>query len=348
MSEETEQSSNTYKPRKINKSFLIDLDALKYSAAHGAQTDYIYAENIHTGEQTYAKSTTEFWGKGKHPETPGGVLAIRNFENNTDWKKTDFIIHKNTKLEDVQVVYNSIDSKIKWLTSISGKKRWQGFVGEGQSFRVGLSTLWEYKGRRPSKPHYFKEAIDYIKAEYNPEIVTDIEVDDRLVMIAHKRNNYCIVGSDKDYYGNEVNYLPIGLYKHVRCQGFGELSRENYKGKINGYGRLWKYFQILFGDIVDNYKANCFSELEWGEVSAYEALRFCKDDKQAWKVLVECFKKLYPEKKVVKGWRGEDIEIDWFYVLQEMTNMAHMHRWDNDLIDVEKVLIKLGIECGRK
>jgi hypothetical protein len=35
--------------------------------------------------------------------------------------------------------------------------------------------------------------------------------------------------------------------------------------------------------------------------------------------------------------------IDWQYVMQEMFNMAHMHRWKDDYINVGKVIEKMGI-----
>jgi hypothetical protein len=113
---------------------------------------------------------------------------------------------------------------------------------------------------------------------------------------------------------------------------------------VKGYGRLFKYFQIISQDDVDNYKANCFSDVSWGEKSAYKVLVDCKTDEEAWQVMLDTFKMLYPEPKKVIGWREEEIQIDFMYVFQEMVNMAHLHRWDNDFINVPEVLTKLQID----
>jgi hypothetical protein len=45
----------------------------------------------------------------------------------------------------------------------------------------------------------------------------------------------------------------------------------------------------------------------------------------------------------VKGWRGDEFEIDWKYVLNEQFQMARMLRFDGDSIHVDDVLNKMGI-----
>jgi hypothetical protein len=59
---------------------------------------------------------------------------------------------------------------------------------------------------------------------------------------------------------------------------------------------------------------------------------------------VNIFKELYPEPKIVTGWRGDKIEVDWLYVMQEMFTMAHMLRSENDSVDIKSVLDKLEVE----
>ena len=128
----------------------------------------------------------------------------------------------------------------------------------------------------------------------------------------------------------------------VNCNKFGHLFLDS-KGKVRGEGRIHLYFQMASEDDTDNYKANCFSDVKWGAKSAYKALVDCTSDKEAWQVLVETFKKLYPEPKVVKGWRGDEFEIDWKYVLNEQFQMARMLRFDGDNIHVDEVLTKMGV-----
>jgi len=109
---------------------------------------------------------------------------------------------------------------------------------------------------------------------------------------------------------------------------------------------MFKLFQVCSSDTSDNYAANCVSDLKWGDKSAYKALKDCRDDKELFQAAVDIFKKLYPEPKVVTGWRGNEIDINWLYVMQECFHMAHMHRWPSDFVEVKEVLSKMGIVDG--
>ena len=82
----------------------------------------------------------------------------------------------------------------------------------------------------------------------------------------------------------------------------------------------------LAGDSADSYKANCFSDLDFGDKSMYKVLKDCKNDKESLQAVGEAFQLMYPETKTVVGWRGNEFEIDWKYVLNEMWSMAHMLR----------------------
>jgi hypothetical protein len=124
-------------------------------------------------------------------------------------------------------------------------------------------------------------------------------------------------------------------------EGLGKLWLDK-KGDVDGCGRMWLYFQVGSSDSADNYAANCFSDTKWGPKSAYEYLKDCTTDKQAFEALVRIFKKLYPERKVVDGCKGK-VEIDWLYVMQECFTMAMMLRKPDDKIDVKSTLEKLGV-----
>jgi hypothetical protein len=79
-------------------------------------------------------------------------------------------------------------------------------------------------------------------------------------------------------------------------EGFGELSLVK-RGKLNtvdGYGRLFGYWQVAYGDPVDNYYANSASHLPWGPMNAYKALKDCKSDEEALKALIAVYRHLYP------------------------------------------------------
>lgn len=331
---------------------LFDLDAIKYTCSAVGQKNSIKAILKSSGDEFEFKTRTEMYGRTK--TKVAGWLGDYNLEKDLNLTQEDFIIEDVVVPEPIQNVLHTVNMKIQDSINLSKVKTWNGFMGEGDSFRVELSTLKKYKdGRATVKPYHFEEVVDYIKRKYKPEIVTGIETDDKLIMLGDNKKDVVLLVNDKDYKGYNVNVFDINKPEDgvLNCSGLGKLwlkERIDSKGKIvrnvKGYGRLFKYWQIISEDSVDNYKANCFSDVSWGEKSAYSVLVDCKTDVEAWKVMLDTFKLLYPEPKTVIGWREKPIEIDSLYVFQEMVNLAHLHRWENDYLRVTDILTKMGIE----
>lgn len=130
----------------------------------------------------------------------------------------------------------------------------------------------------------------------------------------------------------------------VNGNQFGKLWL-NDKGDVRGIGRMFLLWQTLNGDTSDCYKANCFSDMKWGDKAAYNHLVGATNDKEAFERLVSGFKLLYPEPKKVVGWRGDEIEIDYLYVAQECFTMARMlRRKDEGEIMLKDVFDRLGVD----
>jgi len=338
---------------------IIDLDMVKYTLASVGEETSLKVTNKNTQVSKVFKNKTAFWGR-KKKEFGGelgdwlSLLEIEEERSKEDLLKLfDFeILQEQT--EPLDHILHSCKVFIDKALKDIGAKKIVAFAGKGDSFRVELSTLKEYKGPRKGmvKPLLLDKVTDYLVKKYKGEVVTGIEADDKLVWEyierTQKGEKCVVIAEDKDMYGT-----PIKLYNPKRpsegiinCNGFGELRIEGQapNEKIKGHGRLFKYFQIISDDDVDNYKANCCSDVRWGAKSAYKALKDCTTDKEAWQVMVDVFKKLYPEPKEVEGWRGDQVGINWLYVMQEMVDMAHIHRKQDDFIDVETTLKKLEIE----
>jgi hypothetical protein len=99
------------------------------------------------------------------------------------------------------------------------------------------------------------------------------------------------------------------------------------------------------GDSSDNYFANSANpDVKWADMSAYNVLKDAKNDKEAWEALVRGYKTIYPAPRKIVGWRGDEIEVDALYMLQENFSLAKMLRWKGDKVDVKQVLDKLGVE----
>lgn len=290
------------------------------------------------------KSRTEFWGHYK--KKAGGFLATMNKE------RTSILLPEEFDIEDVRVaepianVLHTAKTMVEGDLYLSGAKSFEAYLGEGDSFRVGVSTLLKYKDRDPSaKPLALDAVTEYLHNKFKAEMVRDIEADDMCNIAAYNNPNAFTIIEDKDYWGCPVNVYDINRRERgiVNCNKLGHLFLDN-KGKVRGEGRIHFYFQVISEDTIDNYKANCFSEVKWAAKSAYNALVGCKTDKECFQVMVDTFKMLYPEPKMVIGWRGMPILIDWFYVMQEMIWMAHMKRTvDEPLLDVRDILDRMGI-----
>lgn len=327
---------------------VLDIDWVKYTAASVGETRTVLVKHLPTGREKEFTNRTEFWGRGK--KTTGWLgeqNEIRIEKGLEPFTADEFEITDVQTPEPIENVLHTVKLMVETALNESGATSYKAILGKGDSFRVERSTLMEYKGNRKDslKPLLLDDVIEYIIKKYNPIIVEDIEADDMCVMECYGKDNHFIIGVDKDHYAQPVKFYNVNKPEEGIVDGnqFGKLWIDE-KGKVRGVGRMFLYFQIASGDSADNYKANCFSNTKWGDKSAYNALVDCTNDKEAWEALVKIYKKLYPEPKIVVGWRGDEIDIDWLYVLEENFTMARMLRYDGDEILVKDILDKYGID----
>lgn len=337
------------KPKLIDgdKTAVIDLDFVKYSAASVGDRRWIEVTHNETGKKREFDGREQFWGR----VGSGGWFSATNQKRLSKGlvllKTEDFTIEDKIEAsEPIENILHTAKLMVDGALKASGAEQYIAYYGKGDSFRVELSTLLEYKGQRTAlKPTYLDDVTEYLAHKFNGIKVTGIEADDAVVMECWGKPNYFILGIDKDYRGSGVNFFDVNNPSEgvIDTSGLGELRLKD-NGKVTGKGLLFKLWQICSEDNVDNYKANCFSKIKWGAKSAYKALVDCKSEQEAWQATVDVFKKLYPEPVKVKGWRGDIILIDWLYVLQEMYNMAHLQRWENDTSLITDILKGYGVD----
>ena len=329
---------------------VLDLDMYKYQAAHVGEKKSIVVTHKTEGWSEPYKTRTDFWGHYK--KKAGGALADKNNKRDSPYLPDEFDIEDIQTPEPIANVLHTVKSMVDGDLFESDAKSYEGYIGTGDSFRVELSTLLKYKGNRdvenaPPKPLALDAVTEYLFKKYKAEEVTGIECDDKCVISAYKDPTKFVIIEDKDYWNSAINVYDVNQRHRgiVNCDKLGYLFLDDKK-KVRGEGRIHMYYQILSEDTVDNYKANCFSDVPWASKGAYNALKDCKTDKECFQVMVDCFKVLYPDEyKTVKGWRGNDIAIDWYYVMQEMFWMAHMKRTETEsLIILSDVLDKLGVQ----
>jgi hypothetical protein len=326
---------------------VIDLDPCKYAVSSVSEKRTIKVVHRVSGDEYDCKTRTEWYGHYK--KKAGGKLAEINKALSDDCKQLpeDFDIIDIVTPEPLSFALHTAKAFTDDILKASGCKTYSALIGSGDSWRVEASTLLKYKANRAQtqKPYHYDAVTNYLIQKYQAEVVTDLEVDDRLVIDTWGKPGTFSVAREKDIYSYAMHFFDYSSPGKGIQNGnqFGELYL-NDKGEVKGIGRKHWMWQVCSSDTSDNYKANCFSDTDWGDKGAYNALLSASNDKELFQAGVDVFKMLYPEPKTVVGWRGDNILITWDYVMQEMMTMAWMLRHENDTVPLLKTLDKLGVK----
>lgn len=348
-----------------------DIDFILFAAASVAEEKYITAVHTPTGMELELENRTQLWGH--HGKKSGGWIGDQNdLSQNDYYKASDFVVTEcqrprpfrikgkdgepDTFLSPLEGAKKAVTDQIN---AINGKLKvdsYFGFTGRGDVFRHDKASLLPYKGNRTGlTPLVLDELKTWACEAHNITLVSGIEADDACSMSTVAAYKVWVAGGKED---DDDIVIQVAIDKDSKqtngwhfnpnkdeqprlIEGFGSLWLDK-KGDPDGCGRMWLYWQIAHGDDTDGYIANCFSDVKYAGKGAYNDLKDCKTDKEAFTKLVEIFKRLYPETKFVKSFRG-DMRIDAMYVFQEMATMAMMLRHEGDSINVKAVCGKLGI-----
>ena len=322
-----------------------DFDFIKYTVGAACEKRSILVVHNTSGNEKKFKTRTEFHGHYLKKES--GWLGEQNKSRETAWSADDFTITDVQEPEPISFALQTVKNYINKINACIGADSYYGYIGKGDSWRVERSTILKYKGTRSGvmKPLLLDDIENYILKHHAGEVVRGLEADDQCVMDCTADQELCLIGVDKDYMGTTLKlFNPDKMEEPLRISGLGSLFIDD-KGKVRGSGRKFFYFQVMSSDTSDNYAANSATDKKWGDKGAYSLLVNCKSDKECWQALVKGYKVLYESPCTVKGWRGEEIFIDWLYMLDENVQMAHMLREEGDFLDVKKLLNKLGVDA---
>ena len=334
------------------KTAVWDMDYIRYAVGFASESRSIQVVHKQTGDEWNLASRTAFYGRGKAKD--GGVLAEINKTRDSPYSLEEFDIFDVQSAQPIEFALHSAKHKIESVNKILGVKNMIGFHGSGPSFRVEKSTVLGYKQTRQGtlKPIHIEAITDYLVRKYGSIGCDYLEADDWCTIESVKSKDRVLVSADKDCLGSAVySFNPtkqdLGI-QDGRC--FGSLWLEekvNSKGAVEktvrGIGRMFLYWQISALDRVDNYAANAASPMKWGEISAYNALKDCQNDKEALQAVVDVYKTLYPQTYTVQGWRGDVLSVDWKYMLSENFCMARMLRTPDEKLTAEEVFTKFGL-----
>jgi len=326
----------------LSKILCFDYDAVIHRASAYAQTRSIICKHLPSGQEFDFSTRTEFYGHWK--KKAGGWLA-----KNPQFKLDEFEIEDVVEPDPVEFALANVKRTIESVLEKFDTNQYYGYVGGSDNFRHEVATLLPYKGNREKlqRPVHLGACKEYVLAHHGAILADGRESDDCLVSDSYSaiKEGKLWVGiiAEKDYKGCEGDWYDYTKDRKTRVRGFGRLWRD--ESGIDGYGRIFKYFQCASSDSSDNYYAHCFSDQENGPVTAYNTLKDCKNDVEAFEAMKKHFLYLYPEPKVITNWRGDTFEIDWFYVMNEMFQLAHLQRWKDDKVNLRQTFERLGLEC---
>lgn len=318
---------------------ILDADSIAYKAAAANE----------------AKSITAMddGGKASHWDNRTAFRAFLK-ENNLD--------EANYEITDVQeprhVSYGKslVREIIKGYHAKTRVEAEEIYIGGTDNFRDRIPLPGKYKGKRADtlRPIQLKDIRYYMIQDLGAIVVEGQEVDDVGSIRAYagwKENKGRVIQVTEDKDALQCNgwlFNAAKMASPVYIQGFGELHREG-KG-IKGTGRLWLYFQALYGDSVDCYHGADLwkaqdpdGKRKFGEVAAFNILKDCKTDAEAWLALYTQYTQWYPEPVTYMDWTGTEQTKDAVDIMQMYFDCAFMRRWDNDRINCREVLTKLGV-----
>ena len=220
-------------------------------------------------------------------------------------------------------------------------------LGGKGNFRECLLLPQKYKGNRDgtAKPLLLQSAREYIIENYNTEVVSGMEADDRLAMYqykGHKDGSIVVSTLDKD-----ARATAGWLYNHVNDElmripnGVGKLDLTD--GKLTGIGRKWLYAQMVMGDTADGYKPSFLCKAKFGDTATYKLLNECKDDRECWQAIAKQYFTWYGELTHWADWTGKVHEGNWIDLLQVYADACHMLRWESDRLNVREALKRFNI-----
>lgn len=349
----------------MNDILILDADSIAYKAAAANETKSIIATDPE-GSQKVFKNRTEL---------KADLAATEN-----KFTYDMFEIRDTAEPRHSSYGQSLIREMIKGYHYRTGVVRGEIYIGGTDNFRdliplpmshtvtigkyAGSATLGgRYKGKRDDTPRpvQLKELRNWMIEELGAIVVNKQEVDDKGSIRAYEgwkasagredAPKIIQVTEDKDALQcSGWLFNPAKMTKPVLIQGFGELHREG-KG-VKGTGRLWLYFQSVYGDKVDCYHGSDLWKIDgdkqgiarqYGEMAAFDLLKDCKNDKEALSAVYGQYLTWYPEPVTYMAHDGIIYTKSALQIMDMYVECAFMRRWDGDKIDVEALLTKLGV-----
>jgi hypothetical protein len=321
---------------------IVDADLIAYQYAAANEKRTILAKHLKSGREKIFKTRTE--------------LKTLLKEKNMEFKPEDYEIEDVQTAASIRFALRNVKGVIQRLTEHTWADRVELYLGTGKVFRHALALPTPYKDNRDDliKPLQLADVRRYLQVKHKAQLVKGIETDDMITIRAYEelaKGNYPIIASaDKDAQQSQG----------VEVLNFGQ---EEWQGKvIPDVGSLWKVvigkgpatdikgdglkflaFQTLAGDKADTYFGYKLSNAKYGPAKAFKALEAAKTEQEVLQILIDEFKRLYPQPFEYTDCHGVlHSDVDWFDMLQLYWCCAYMKR----SIDDESSFIQFAAERG--
>lgn len=316
---------------KKNGCVVVDGDLLAYRCAAATEKRSVIAKHKDTLEEVEFDTATLF----------------------KEWAGEDVDKYELRATQTPEPISHTYRGMKLMLESILEKTECSSYhiVVSGESdtnFRRHLPLPTRYKDSRKdvAKPLNLDACKQWLVERHNAEVAVG-EADDLIVAYkyqGYRDKKYVVSASiDKDdMHGPGWTFNWNTMDKPELIEGLGELYIDE-SNTVKGKGRLFLYFQMLFGDPADCYKPCEIAKVKFGEKSAYKLLKDCTTDKDAVQVLVNQYKKWYPEPVYYTAWDGSRQKKNWLEIMQMYADCAFMRRFEGDRLDVKKLIDKLGV-----
>lgn len=341
--------------RKMTRTAILDGDIIAYRAAAANEKRTVKAVHKETAEESVFDTMTKF----------------KEWCNDSDFDPEDFTVTPHQDSDELQYAFAMMKQMIENITTQAKCESFHICISGDDNFRLELPLPTRYKDSRKdsTRPIQLEDCKKYLVKFQGAEVSAGKEADDLLV--EHMYQSYrehlkagtvedadvqCSLDKDAKHGAGWV-FDWTTMQEPELITGFGQLDliiKETAKMKadgtpqtnksVKGKGRIWLYYQMVFGDPVDAYKPCELAKAKFGEIGAYDLLKNCTTDKEALEALVRQYKKWYPKPVTYRAWDDSLHTKDWMEIWQMYADCAFMRRFDGDRFVVKDVLDKLGVE----
>lgn len=256
--------------------------------------------------------------------------------------------------EDIKVALAIVKNQIDDIISRTWADETLFYISGKNNFRDSLPLPTKYKGTRENtiRPILLPDVRQYVVDKYKAKIINDMEVDDMVIISGYeylkKGYDVTIITNDKDskaYSGLKIFDFTKGedAREEVLPQ-FGKLWIDEKTKKPKGNGFIWFCFQWVNGDITDCFKPSELSGDKFGDMSSYNLLKDCKDEKEAIEAVIGQYKKWYPKQFAYDDWQGKKHKVTYKHMLDLYFKCCRMKETTDDTLDYNKFVKKYGVK----